>query len=350
MEKASSAPMKTVSFIVPAFNAAPYLDKCLQSLCIDSELERIEVLVVDDGSTDNTAEIASRYARKYPGTVFLLQKTNGGHGSAINTAVKKIAGKFLKPIDADDWILSENLSRYLDDLEHTDADVVLHEFQSIHMTSGRVITFPFHCRVPEHSVSMEEFMSFYSDIRDCCSFHGITYRTETFLRLGYPLTEGVYYEDQEYATVYFAAAERIQLFPYVFYQYLVGNANQSIAFHNQVKRIGHIRTVLEHILDYWNAQGPFSDAVESLFLQKMSVFAASYYSVALMKNPNRREGRSQAAEFSRWLQEKKPDLYARTTRKRVTMEIMNHLHISANVYQMFLDTPFYLKIRDFWTR
>lgn len=79
--------MKTISFAVPCYNSAAYMDKCIESLlACDEGKNDIEILIVDDGSTkDNTAEIADAWQKKCPGTIRAIHKPNGGHGSAVNT-------------------------------------------------------------------------------------------------------------------------------------------------------------------------------------------------------------------------------------------------------------------------
>lgn len=83
--------MKTLTLVVPSFNSADYLHRCLDSLPLEEP--DVEVIVVDDGSTDRTAEVAERYARDYPRTLTVVSKPNGGHGSAINTGLARATGE-----------------------------------------------------------------------------------------------------------------------------------------------------------------------------------------------------------------------------------------------------------------
>ena len=105
---------KIVSFIIPSYNVEQYLRTALDSFLLDEVLEKIEVIVVDDGSKDSTAEIAREYVKRKPEVFRLLQKENGGHGSAINEGTRIAVGKYLKVIDADDWVITENLVQILD--------------------------------------------------------------------------------------------------------------------------------------------------------------------------------------------------------------------------------------------
>lgn len=84
----------------------------------------------------------------------------------------------------------------------------------------------------------------YDNISSCCSFHGILYRTQFYRECGFRLSEGIFYEDHEYATLPFAHLNSILILPLFFYQYRIGTSGQSVAFHNQVKRIDQIEQVI----------------------------------------------------------------------------------------------------------
>ena len=121
---------KVLSFIVPAYNSEETLNCCLDSFLVPSLLGKIEVFVVNDGSTDNTESIAQTYAEQYH-CFHLINKANGGHGSVINYAVNIISGKYFKIIDSDDHIKSDNLAEFINALEIFNADVVFTHFRTI---------------------------------------------------------------------------------------------------------------------------------------------------------------------------------------------------------------------------
>jgi len=338
--------MIAVTFIVPAYNAEKYLDKCLSSFCGKLYDVPFEVIVVNDGSTDGTRETALNYVMSHPGMIRILDKENGGHGSGINAAAAEARGKYLKVVDADDWVT--NLDRYLAVVSASNSDVIIHEFCCVDMVSGKRTMHRFEREVPKGPIGMDRFMACYPQICDCCSLHGITYKTGLFLGAGHRLTEKVFYEDQEFATLYFADASSIELQPFVFYCYLVGNREQSIAAHNQARYIGHIRTVLENCIGFWDERAPLSPAAEEYFRQKLAIVTASYYSAALIKNPDKRAGRRQAQEMTDLLEKKKPVLLSCTARKRKTMLLMNRLNLSPELYQRLLDSRLYRCIRGLW--
>lgn len=100
---------KIISFIIPSYNVEQYLEKCLSSFLNPQAIEQMEVIIVDDGSKDRTARIAEDYVKQYPELFRLISKENGGHGSAINAGTAAAVGRYLKVIDADDWVVTENL-------------------------------------------------------------------------------------------------------------------------------------------------------------------------------------------------------------------------------------------------
>jgi len=115
-------PEATISVIVPVYNGADYVRDCLESILCQSH-GSIEVLVVDDGSTDCSGEICSEYARRDE-RVRVLRKANGGLPSARNAGLTKAKGRYVSFVDCDDLLLPEALRHAFETLERTGADVV----------------------------------------------------------------------------------------------------------------------------------------------------------------------------------------------------------------------------------
>ena len=94
--------MKLMSFAVPCYNSEEYMQKCIESLLKGGE--DVEIIVVNDGSHDNTREIAEDYVRRYPSIVKAVHKENGGHGSGVNKGLELASGLYYKVVDSDDWL------------------------------------------------------------------------------------------------------------------------------------------------------------------------------------------------------------------------------------------------------
>ena len=119
--------MKLLTFAIPSYNSQDYMEHCINSLLPGGE--DVEILVVDDGSKDRTAEIADEYERKYPGIVRAIHQENGGHGEAVNAGIRNATGLFFKVVDSDDWVDEEAYLKILAKLkELAGGDTVLDMF------------------------------------------------------------------------------------------------------------------------------------------------------------------------------------------------------------------------------
>ena len=106
--------MKTLTIIVPSCNMEKYLAKCCESMVVAPELmEHLEVIVVNDGSTDGTSEVAHSFERQYPGTFRVIDKPNGHYGSCVNSGLAEAKGEFVKLLDADDTYDKAEFERLL---------------------------------------------------------------------------------------------------------------------------------------------------------------------------------------------------------------------------------------------
>ncbi|MEO2438342.1 glycosyltransferase family 2 protein, partial [Bifidobacterium catenulatum] len=104
---------KTLTFVVPAYNMTEYLERCVMSLIAAKRNDDIEVLIVDDGSSDGTLEMAQKFEARYPGIVRAIHQENRGHGGAVNTGIAAANGMYVKVVDADDWVGPEALEQVM---------------------------------------------------------------------------------------------------------------------------------------------------------------------------------------------------------------------------------------------
>ena len=113
-----------VSIIVPVYNVEPYLEKCVKSL-VDQTYKNIEILLVDDGSTDSSGKICDKYA-ELNNNIFVWHKNNAGQSSARNYAVSFASGKYITFVDSDDYVESDYVKYMIDSLDiNNPADMVI---------------------------------------------------------------------------------------------------------------------------------------------------------------------------------------------------------------------------------
>ena len=103
-----------LTVVIPAYNAQDYIDRAVTSV---RGFDEVEVLIVDDGSADKTAEISDEWASRDPEHIRVIHQENAGHGGAVNAGIASARGRYLKILDADDWLDRLALKRALERLE-----------------------------------------------------------------------------------------------------------------------------------------------------------------------------------------------------------------------------------------
>ena len=119
--------MKKVSVIVPFYNVEKYIDRCLNSL-VNQTLEDIEIIIVNDGSKDNSETIAKEYASKYKNKIIYLKKENGGLSDARNYAIPYATGEYIAFLDSDDYVEVNMYEQMYEKAKKENADIVECDF------------------------------------------------------------------------------------------------------------------------------------------------------------------------------------------------------------------------------
>ena len=107
--------MKYLSFAIPCYNSQDYMSHAIESILPGGE--DVEIIIVNDGSKDDTSRIAHEYQEKYPDIIRVVDKENGGHGDAVNHGLSNASGKYFKVVDSDDWVDEESLHKILETLK-----------------------------------------------------------------------------------------------------------------------------------------------------------------------------------------------------------------------------------------
>lgn len=119
-----------VSVIIPAYNEEKYLRRCLDTV-VNQTLQEIEIILIDDGSTDSTPKICDEYKNKFPSKVVVIHKTNEGQGMARNVGLDVAHGEYIGFADADDWIETDMFSRMYEKAIKNDSDMVVCDVRKI---------------------------------------------------------------------------------------------------------------------------------------------------------------------------------------------------------------------------
>lgn len=268
---------KALTLIVPAYNMERYLDACCRSVVVPDDLmPRLEVLVVNDGSTDRTSEIGHSFERRYPGTFRVIDKENGHYGSCVNRGLAEAKGEFVKTLDADDSVNTAEFARLLEFLvegsasgELDEVDLVLSDY--CHVNEFGAITCTLKpCRDVNADCCVDEALE-----KRCC-MHIATFRVQTLRNIGYRQTEGILYTDLEWITYPMLGVRKIRYLPGIVYRSLHGREGQSISREVVSRSSSHLEKILSRMVDelgeYRGDPGK-----ERFFAAKLRSVAANLY-------------------------------------------------------------------------
>ncbi|MBE6712951.1 MAG: glycosyltransferase family 2 protein [Ruminococcaceae bacterium] len=289
---------------IPSYNAAPYIDRCIPTFIHDKLVDRIEVIIVNDGSKDNTKELAEKYSKMYPDTVRVINKENGGHGSAVNAALYSTTAKYYKVVDVDDWVDTKNLIKLVDFLETCESDIVSSTYHTVDMITGLS---------QEVSNSNIEYGREYTldelNVKNLyISIHSTTYKTKLLQEHNIRLQEKTFYVDVEYQLLPFPFVKTVTFLNDIVYKYMIGNVNQSVNVENFVRRYDDHNRVVHRVIE-------FLKTAEMNQWQKGYVYAVfekviyTHYCLGSVYDADIERGRGRSQIFDAFLKENNPELY-----------------------------------------
>ena len=290
-----------LSVIVPVYNVEPYLPACLDSLLAQT-LKDLEILLVDDGSTDASGVIADRYAAEHPDIVRCLHVDNGGQGRARNFALPLARGEYLGFVDSDDWILPEMYERLCGLADETGADVAVCDFLERYDDGSERLA---PAALQDHPLSFAG---------SCCNK---VFRASLARGLRFP--EGLWYEDFFFSAVMLMRSQRTEYLREPLYIYRRGQPS-TMHNNNAAKNLDMLRIMemLEKELDGPGAKKDFE------FLVLNHVLLDTISRLARQDDPERKEI---IRRFRDYVREKIPRLEqcesfrAETRNRRIIMKL-----------------------------
>ena len=258
-----------VSVIIPVYNTKGYLSQCFDSL-VNQTLEDIEILVVDDGSTDGSAQIIKEYEQKYPQKFKGFFKENGGQASARNLALKYAKGEYLGFVDSDDWVDAEMYTEMYKKAKAEEADIVICDTTDHYPT-----------RDVYHHAS--QFESKFSVTPSACNK---IFRREFVGDIRFP--EGLWYEDFEFTTKSLMLTEKIGVIHKSFYHCHCREV--STMTNNNAEKNLDMLTVLGNLTRFVEEKGmakKYKDVLEYLYLDHVLITTVNRIKVQKNKNKNK---------------------------------------------------------------
>ena len=308
--------MKLLSIAVPCYNSAAYMEKCIKSLVIGGD--EVEILVVNDGSKDETPEIAKRLEKEYPGIVRAINQENKGHGGAVNTGLENATGMFFKVVDSDDKVkasaymtILDTLRKNLEEDEEERIDLLISNF--VYDKEGAS-----HHKVMEYRKSLPVGRIFSWDETkrfkkgEYILMHSVIYRTELLKAFGMRLPEHCFYVDNIYVFNPMPYVKNMYYLDVNFYYYFIGRNDQSVNETVMIGRLDQQARVNRIMIDF------FSDGVRSGLIEKgTQLYKYMYNYLEIITTITSvlaiRSGEPEKMEIKdevwKYLQEKDKDLY-----------------------------------------
>ena len=252
--------MKLLTFAIPCYNSQDYMEKCIDSILVGGD--DVEILIIDDGSKDRTAEIADDYAKRYPTIVKAIHQENDGHGEAVNAGIRNASGIYFKVVDSDDWVDEFAYLQILDKLRElvgseNNLDMLLANY--VYEKEGAK-----HKKVMRQTGFPRDEVFTWSDIRHFYKghyilMHSVIYRTQLLRKCGLELPKHTSYVDNIYVYKPLPFVKTMYYMDVDFYRYYIGREDQSVNEKVMIGRIDQqikVNKIMLDDVDLWSVKNP----------------------------------------------------------------------------------------------
>lgn len=302
--------MKLLSIVIPTYNTERYLARCLDSLLTEEVLKELEVIVVNDGSKDGSLAIAKRYAKRYPRTVTVIDKENGGHGSTINAGLKAAKGRYFRVLDSDDWFDTCNFVKYFRALRQCREDVVITPYTQEYAYNGQRVDYPYAYFKHNRVYQMDELE--YDESMVYFTMASSTYRTELLRESGLVLFEKCFYVDMMFNMVPIPYVKTVRFLNYYVYRYFMGSPTQSMSQQNLLRNLPNHERVLNFLIDYYvEHRESVSDNVRNYMGQMIYFMYYTHMDLVCMKLQDRKKAYTMFRDLDESIRDRAPELYIR---------------------------------------
>lgn len=244
--------MKLLSITVPCYNSQDYMERCVDSLLKGGE--DVEILLINDGSSDRTREIGERYAAQYPDMVRLINQENGGHGAAVNKGLEQASGLYFKVVDSDDWVREDAYQKILSTLRKLAGgdrtlDMLVSNFVYEKEGAKRCKVMQYRHAFPKNRIfGWEEMRRLRKG--HYLLMHSVIFRTNLLRDCGLHLPEHTFYVDNLFVFEPLPYVKNLYYLDVNFYSYYIGRADQSVNEKVMISRIDQQLMVNRRMIDY----------------------------------------------------------------------------------------------------
>lgn len=323
-------PILTIA--VPIYNMDRWLKKNLATYDDPRLAGRLEVLCLNNASTDRSKEIAQWYERKCPEIFALIDRSSRGYGGSINEGIQRARGAFFRIVDADDWVDTEELVKLVDALKDCEADIVLTDYQIVNMQNGE------HTKVAASRKEIPYYQMFHD--WDACvklspSIHSTTYRASLLRESGFYMQDNLFFVDEEYVILPYLYAKTSICYPFDVYRYQVANPAQSTSPKNRAKFQAHREAILKRLIHAYRkaeAETPQNPALPYCY-ERICRGIGDHFTTLYIYEENRGEGRRLAKDWQEYVSGEFPKAWQAVKGKAGVLRILNRCGVSLAFYE-----------------
>lgn len=276
-EKIFQASTPTLSIVVPSYNVAEYLTHGISTLVNQKYANELEIIIVNDGSKDNTAQVAAELMQRFNNPeapiILLIDKENGGHGSTINAGLQIATGKYFKVMDGDDWYDSAELEKLIALLNSETSDIVLMDYMEDRANPSELCAYSLYdfmspglqYRFDDICEGEYGFKQFGPIIATAC------FNTKMLQDTRFKLSEHCFYVDIEFDVYTIIKAQTIVYYPLNVYRYFIGRDGQSISKSSFIRNKKNHRKIISNVLTYLDEHPELSSAKRSYVINNLVV-------------------------------------------------------------------------------
>lgn len=301
--------MKLLSVVIPCYNSQEYMKYCIESLLPGGE--DVELLIVNDGSSDKTAEIANEYAKTYPSIIRTIHQINGGHGEAVNTGIKNATGLYLKVVDSDDWVDTRAYLKILNILkeftnENKSIDMFISNFVYEKEGSKFKKVMKYDDVLPEGKIfTWDDIGKFKKG--QYILMHSVIYRTQLLRNCNLVLPKHTFYVDNLFVYVPLKYVKDIYYLNVDFYRYFIGREDQSVNESVMIKRIDQQIKVNKLMIDTVDLQSIENENLYSYMISYLEIITV--VSGILLIRSGTKQNLEKKKELWKYIKEKDIKVY-----------------------------------------
>lgn len=303
---------KVLSFVVPCYNSAEYLDHCVESLLPAGD--DVEIILVNDGSTkDNTSEKIHEWEKRRPGVVRAIDQENKGHGGAVNTGLEHARGLYFKVVDSDDWLDESALAEVMayvcsqqDDADPTDMIVANYVYEKVHEGTHKTMSYK-NVFPQRREFEWKDTHSFRQS--QYILMHSIIYRTQLLRDCGLKLPEHCFYVDNIFVYVPLPNVRTMYYLPVDLYRYFIGREDQSVNESVMLSRIDQQIKVTRCMIDAVDLPDPALDGRVEKYMESYLSMMMTICSVFLRMKKDDPMAEQKLSNLWEYLEKTRPELY-----------------------------------------